>query len=104
MVRKVGTSSDNPDSDDTMVPKETRLMEWLESDDPFDQQTDTIYTGLVGIQVAQVVGSNALDGLTVFGIVLDIDEEPVFVTEEAAQRLVACLVEALAKAEDILGH
>lgn len=79
-------------------------MDWVEPEDRHDQQTDTIYTGLVGIQVAQVVGSNALDGLTVFGIVFDLEEDPFFVTKDVAQRLVACMIEALAKADDILGE
>lgn len=75
-------------------------MEWIEPDG-LDSQTDTIYTELYGIQVAQVVGPNPLDGLRVYGILFSPEEEPVYITQDCAERIVSCLLEALSKANDL---
>lgn len=76
-------------------------MQWIEPEGP-DAQTDTIFTSLYGVSVAQVVGQNPFDGLTVFGLVFDPEEEPVYLTRDCAERVVACLFEALAKANELL--
>lgn len=79
-------------------------MEWIEPEgDALDHQTDVIYTAIYGVQVAQVVGANPFDGTTVFGILFDPDEEAVYLTRECAERVVACLTEAIAQSQLLFG-
>lgn len=62
---------------------------------------ETVWSAIFGVQVAQVVGANPLDGLRVYGIVLDPEEPAIYFTEEAAERLLLLLEEAMNQAEDL---
>jgi hypothetical protein len=53
-----------------------------------------IWSAITGVVLAQVVGANELDGAAVYGIVIDPDKPPTFLTQEAAFRLVHLLEEA----------
>lgn len=79
-------------------------MDWIEHENEHpEHQTDNIYTEVFGVQVAQVVGSNPYDGLTVFGIVFDPEEDATYLTRECAERLIGCLMEAITKADELFG-
>lgn len=65
------------------------------------QKADAVYGAIFGVQLAQVIGSNPFDGLRVYGIVLEPDIEPIYLTEEAAERLVLMLQEAFQRSQDL---
>lgn len=76
-------------------------MEWIEidgGDNPVRSQS--INTGIYGIQVAQIVGQNPYDGERIFGLLITPDSTPIYFTEEAAERV----IQSLGMAIDHMGN